>query len=567
MLTKKISPLKLELVSSYEMRITEPHMLEVGSQEIAASPFEASYVAPYFDTNSLRETRDEVARILAEDDQMVVVEADEGAGKTRFLEQLLAHRGADWQVCHIHARIALGERHVLTRLAKTFYPEEYFDARVLVSRLVEQGSRPPHHLVVVDDADNLSVFALRLLLDIRHAVTVAGGRFGLLLAGTPRLGRVLRTQLGGEAESIAWVSLPLLSQDETADFLRHLIASAGFESEIAFDGAQCQSIHRGARGVPLYINRLAADVLEGRKVRPQRSAQHRAQISRRRYAVLTGTGAVIVVIGVGLLLYSTFFSPSGVDGLDSAQEQLVAAVGDLPEVVSEGDTVNAPAADAAPPATRSDTAPPARDAVRAPAPPASRASSAAPIERPEPKVSAVTPKATEQPKAVPKVAVRPAPPKPQEPVQSSARPAAPTEPETTAPGTETTVAEPSTVARTETAVAPEVGDDVTAEDTSVAPDPGNPWLAGQAPGNYTIQLMGFPQANMAADFIARHGLTDSAVAVHTKRSGTDWYLVLQESYPTLGEARAALDALPEELQANSPWVRPISSLQKMLVGD
>ena len=45
MLTKKISPLKLELVSSYEMRITEPHMLEVGSQEIAASPFEASYVA------------------------------------------------------------------------------------------------------------------------------------------------------------------------------------------------------------------------------------------------------------------------------------------------------------------------------------------------------------------------------------------------------------------------------------------------------------------------------------------------------------------------------------------
>ena len=342
MLTKKISPLKLELVSSYEMRITEPHMLEVGSQEIAASPFEASYVAPYFDTNSLRETRDEVARILAEDDQMVVIEADEGAGKTRFLEQLLAHRGAGWQVCHIHARIALGERHILTRLAKTFYPEEYFDARVLVSRLVEQGSRPPHHLVVVDDADNLSVFALRLLLDIRHAVNVAGGRFGLLLAGTPRLGQVLRTQLGGEAESIAWVSLPLLSQDETADFLRHLIAAAGFEGEIAFDNAQCQSIHRGARGVPLYINRLAGDVLEGRKVRPQRSAQHRAQISRRRYAVLTGAGAVIVVIGVGLLLYSTFFSPSGVDGLNSAQEQLVAAVGDLPQVIADGDAVKAP---------------------------------------------------------------------------------------------------------------------------------------------------------------------------------------------------------------------------------
>ena len=111
------------------------------------------------------------------------------------------------------------------------------------------------------------------------------------------------------------------------------------------------------------------------------------------------------------------------------------------------------------------------------------------------------------------------------------------------------------------------GDEVAAADTSVAPAPGNPWLAGQAPGNYTIQLMGFPQANMAADFITRHGLTDLAVAVHTKRSGTDWYLVLQESYPTLGEARAALDALPEELQANSPWVRPISSLQKMLVGD
>ena len=371
MLTKKISPLKLELVSSYEMRITEPPMLEVGQQQTAASPFEASYVAPYFDTDALRETRNEVARILAEDDKMVVIEADEGAGKTRFLEQLLAHRGAGWQVCHIHARIALGERHVLARLAKTFYPDEYFDARVLVSRLVEQGSRPPHHLVVVDDADNLSVFALRLLLDIRHAVTVAGGRFGLLLAGTTRLGQVLRTQLGGEGESIAWVSLPLLSQDETADFLRQLITAAGLESDVSFDSAQCLSIYRGARGVPGYINRLAGDVLEGRKVRPQRSPQQRAQLSKRRYSMLTGLGAGVAVLGVGVLLYSTFFSSSGFDGPNSAQEQLVAAVGEMPPAVDSaadsaidsefdsGDAVKAPAAHSAPKTSGTDAARPA----------------------------------------------------------------------------------------------------------------------------------------------------------------------------------------------------------------
>ncbi|QKS27674.1 SPOR domain-containing protein [Accumulibacter sp.] len=93
------------------------------------------------------------------------------------------------------------------------------------------------------------------------------------------------------------------------------------------------------------------------------------------------------------------------------------------------------------------------------------------------------------------------------------------------------------------------------------------WLRQQNPGAYTVQLVTSPSQGDMARFIDRnmaHLALDSLAYSVSEGAGGERYNLFFGVFPTLAQARAAIAALPAELQVNQPWVRPMRSVQESL---
>ncbi|KFB74929.1 SPOR domain-containing protein [Candidatus Accumulibacter cognatus] len=93
------------------------------------------------------------------------------------------------------------------------------------------------------------------------------------------------------------------------------------------------------------------------------------------------------------------------------------------------------------------------------------------------------------------------------------------------------------------------------------------WLLEQNPKAYTVQLVTSPSQADMARFIDRNvkrlALDSLAFSVSERAQRTDYQLFFGV-FSTVTQARAAIAALPPELQVNGPWVRQFQSVQASL---
>jgi peptidoglycan hydrolase CwlO-like protein len=93
------------------------------------------------------------------------------------------------------------------------------------------------------------------------------------------------------------------------------------------------------------------------------------------------------------------------------------------------------------------------------------------------------------------------------------------------------------------------------------------WLLQQNPKAYTVQLVTSPSQGDMARFIDRniaHLALDSLAYSVSEGAQGERYNLFFGVFPTPAQARAAIAALPAELQVNQPWVRPLRSVQESL---
>lgn len=93
------------------------------------------------------------------------------------------------------------------------------------------------------------------------------------------------------------------------------------------------------------------------------------------------------------------------------------------------------------------------------------------------------------------------------------------------------------------------------------------WLLQQSPKAYTVQLVLSPsQADMArfVDRNIRHLARSSLAFAATEYQQREHYSLFLGAFDTVGQARAAIAALPPDLRANQPWVRQFQSIQASL---
>jgi DamX protein len=88
-------------------------------------------------------------------------------------------------------------------------------------------------------------------------------------------------------------------------------------------------------------------------------------------------------------------------------------------------------------------------------------------------------------------------------------------------------------------------------------------INSQPPGHYALQVVASSNMGNLKAFAERHQISDEWVA-ETTVNGKVWFVLLQGIYPTMDEAKVALEQASAGLDT-SPWVRSVGSLQAVMI--
>ena len=195
-------------------------------------------------------------------DGFVVITGEIGAGKTTLIESFLREIPPDVVVAQINQTQVSAVDFLQSLLAQFgFSPFKMKKGELLATLnnfLIEQYAAGRRVLLIVDEAQNLS---LRVLEEIRLLSGVETTRekvLRIILAGQPELNAKLDApelvQLNQRVRLRFHVSA--LSQSETADYIRHRLEVAGAGDRQLFDEDTFAEIFRYSGGVPRLINTL-----------------------------------------------------------------------------------------------------------------------------------------------------------------------------------------------------------------------------------------------------------------------------------------------------------------------
>jgi general secretion pathway protein A len=181
-------------------------------------------------------------------------------------------------------------------------------------RLLSAHAEGRRVIVLVDEAQNLSVDVLEQVRLLTNLETPTQKLLQIILIGQPELRELLdRTELRQLAQRITGrYHLKPLSRDETKAYVRHRLRVAGATEEI-FTPAALSELHRLSLGIPRVINvacdraLLGAYTQETRKITAALVRRAAGEVYGRRF-VPTWIGWVVGSLGVAALAGALFFS-------------------------------------------------------------------------------------------------------------------------------------------------------------------------------------------------------------------------------------------------------------------
>jgi len=462
---------------------------------------------------------------------MQVIIAEHGRGKSALIRQLVTEAGERWLLCHIHADYHLGVDHIINGLGQIFMPDEPVDFESLVSGLVSSVEQSPSPVVIVDDAQNISSYALETLANIKRAVAERGGEIAIILCATPELRHNLYSH-GMAKFKDKWFevhALPRFNEEDTTAYL-----SSRFESNgtTQFTPAQLQTIHRRGCGIPACIN-YHAELALGHVVSDERLRLDHQQMLKRQKKMPYFIGGAVAALLVGVVTILPMINSEPDGFIDEARIAEVAAPVSTPVATTPPATPTK-----VPPVVEKKAVPrlevkqPVAVQVKPVAKPASDVpSKSLPIK--------VEPKLVSQEKLVTVNAET-------KPVVAKPKPA---------PEVKTVAVQKAEIKKT---VAPMAAN---SEETI----PGAKWLKAQPADYFTIQLAGSPDEKNIIRYITRSSLDgELAYVLIARKNRSSWYVVLHGSFESRAEASRVVEFFPPELKKNKPWIRQFSKLRNVL---
>ena len=205
----------------------------------------------------------------------VLLTGDIGTGKTTICRCFMEQIPAGCHVAYIFnpkltvtelLQSVCQEFHITTAAAAASGPptlKDYIDA--LNAFLLQSHAAGQSSVLIIDEAQNLTLDVLEQLRLLTNLETSERKLLQIVLIGQPELRALLaRPEMEQLAQRvIARFHLDALTEAESAQYIAHRLAVAGFTGPLPFDAQALRRIHRLARGVPRRINLLCGRALLG----------------------------------------------------------------------------------------------------------------------------------------------------------------------------------------------------------------------------------------------------------------------------------------------------------------
>ena len=473
---------------------------------------------------------------------LLVVTGPQGSGKTLLRQALVASTNKQSvQSVVVSARGAGDAAGVLRQVAQALNVAQP-EINAILAQVVQLALTGQEVYLLVDDAEQLDESALEALLAL--AAGAPEGRPHVFLFGESSLIAQL-DELSIEEERFHVIELQPYTEEETREYLDQRLEGAGRGIEL-FTANQISDIHESSDGWPGNINQVARDAMIEAMI-ASRSAVKRPSMgfTMPKKHVLAISAVVVVAVAAAWLMPGRSKAPTtgapaneqaqlplgeGAPQTNSSGNPSVEFAGNsqpmpLPLVGNSQPVMRGPLAEAAGGITEGDDGVPVEG------------SSATP-----PTVTTTAPPAGIQPGPAPTPAAKPAPTQ-----IATAKPApAPVAKPAPAP------AKPAATAAAKPAEKP----------VTVAKAAGGTWYAGQAPGNYVVQILGTSSEASAQNFVKEQG----GEYRYFKKvlNGKPLYVITYGNFANRDAALTAIKALPAKVQAGKPWPRTVASVQQEL---
>jgi len=217
-----------------------------------------------FLSKSHEETLAHLTYAISQGDGFAEITGEVGTGKTTLCRVFLENLDKS-----IHAAYIFNPKLDSLQLLKAINDEFGIESapdntKDLIDRLnaflIEKKSAGQKVLVLIDEAQNLSLEVLEQLRLLSNLETTQEKLLQIILVGQPELGEMLSShQLRQLGQRITInCRLSPLTHDETRDYIRHRITLASHRAGPPFDKASYKAIYEYSRGIPRLIN-IACD--------------------------------------------------------------------------------------------------------------------------------------------------------------------------------------------------------------------------------------------------------------------------------------------------------------------
>jgi general secretion pathway protein A len=185
---------------------------------------------------------------LSQEEGFIVITGEVGAGKTTLVEQL-------WSQLDRNS-------YVVARVVTTQVSGD--DLLRRFEHMVRDQRRAGRHcLLVVDEAQNLSVAAIEELRMLSNLTVDGRASVQTILLGQPQFRAMLASQDLEQLRQRVLASYHLgpLSDEETRQYVEHRLRTVDWRGDPAWEDAAFAAVHRHAGGIPRRINTLCSRVL------------------------------------------------------------------------------------------------------------------------------------------------------------------------------------------------------------------------------------------------------------------------------------------------------------------
>ncbi|MBL1261081.1 MAG: SPOR domain-containing protein [Thiotrichaceae bacterium] len=525
----------------------------LSSYGLTHEPFVGEMLPASFYPGATREQRLNLLLHLIPLGEILLITGMAGMGKTTLLEQFVAKRKESWRICRLDGSAGLDSNQLLQQLVMAFSPEIAGHAdrseieRLLISQLQLLRKNAQQAMLLIDNAQHLPESGFRALGKFIVDGADEEKLLGVVLFSEPKIEeklgnpalQVLRGQIKHTFE------LPLLSEEETQQYLDHRIQAAGFQGSSPFTAAVNKAVFGASKGLPAKINELAQAVMQNKQhVAVPRVVEEKAGVeplekrkARRISLSMVWPFAAAIVLAAVLVFQDEFNALFDSPAEDT--EAVTAAVAELPVIVTESVTQDAEAK-----VTQTVV-----DGI----------------------VSLKLDDVIEPEIAVPDVVVKalaadaPLMVEPDEVVPMAVAKVEAAGPAIVEPAViETTAIEPNKAAlpvATLAMIAPLKEASQKAPVAANVPIPKGGWVSAQPPQAYTLQIVAQQKIQKREAFITRFELEEKIERFSTNKKGARWYVAAIGVYDSRTAALEASRQLPAGVV---PWVRSFASIQKEL---